>query len=220
MESTPSQVNWKPYNKLKKPGMDVLSSIQAVAHGSDSVQYFQWRKSRGASEKFHGAVVSHDGTGDTRVFRGVQETGRILKEIDEICGALTHAKAAVIFDWENMWALDDCQGYANAGKKYFETCYAYHRLFWEKGIDCDVVSPKADLSRYRVVAAPMLYLTDEKTVENLASYVEQGGYLYATYTLGTVNETDLCWLGGIPAEELKDVAVVETFLNGRNVYRR
>jgi beta-galactosidase len=205
MESTPSQVNWKPYNRLKKPGMDVLSSIQAVAHGSDSVQYFQWRKSRGASEKFHGAVVSHDGTGDTRVFRGVQETGRILKEIDEICGALTHAKAAVIFDWENMWALDDCQGYANAGKKYFETCYAYHRLFWEKGIDCDVVSPKADLSRYRMVAAPMLYLTDEETVENLASYVERGGYLYATYTLGTVNETDLCWLGGIPAGKLKEV---------------
>ena len=54
MESTPSLVNWKPYNKPKKPGLDVLSSIQAVAHGSDSVQYFQFRKSRGSSEKFHG----------------------------------------------------------------------------------------------------------------------------------------------------------------------
>ncbi len=205
MESTPSQVNWKPYNKPKKPGLDVLSSIQAVAHGSDSVQYFQWRKSRGSSEKFHGAVVSHDGTEHTRVFRSVRETGRVLQEIDEICGTVTDAKVALIFDWENMWALDDCQGYANVGKKYFETCYAYHRQFWKRGIDCDILSRNADLSGYSLVVAPMLYMTDGGTVENLKNYVNNGGCLYATYMLGTVDDTDLCWLGGVPAGELKEV---------------
>ena len=205
MESTPSLVNWKPYNKPKKPGMDVLSSLQAVAHGSDSVQYFQWRKSRGASEKFHGAVVGHDGTADTRVFRSVQKTGQILQQIDEICGTVTKSKVAILFDWENMWALDDCQGYANVGKQYMQTCYAYHRIFWEKGIDCDIVSPKADFSGYALVVAPMLYMTDGETITNLKQYVHNGGVLYATYMLGTVNETDLCWLGGIPADALKDV---------------
>lgn len=205
MESTPSLVNWKPYNKPKAPGLDVLSSIQAVAHGSDSVQYFQWRKSRGSSEKFHGAVVGHDGTENTRVFRSVRETGRILKEIDQICGTLTPAKVAVVFDWENMWALDDCQGYANAGKKYFETCYEYHRIFWERGIDCDIISPKADLSRYKLVVAPMLYLTGKETIENLKRYTAAGGVLWATYMLGTVDCNDLCYLGGIPAKELKEV---------------
>ena len=47
MESTPSLTNWMPYNKLKRLGMHRLSSMQAIAHGSDSVQYFQWRKGRG-----------------------------------------------------------------------------------------------------------------------------------------------------------------------------
>ncbi len=205
MESTPSLVNWKPYNKLKAPGLDVLSSMQAVAHGSDSVQYFQWRKSRGSSEKFHGAVVSHDGTEHTRVFRSVQETGRLLKQLDQITGTLTNAKAAVIFDWENMWALDDCQGYAQHDKKYFDTCYAYHRQFWQRGIDCDIVSPKADLSRYQIVVAPMLYLVDEETARNLEGYVRGGGNLYGTYMLGTVDETDLCHLGGIPGLGLRQV---------------
>ena len=51
MESTPSNTNWQPIPKLKRPGMHMLSSLQAVAHGSDTVQYFQWRKSRGSSEK-------------------------------------------------------------------------------------------------------------------------------------------------------------------------
>lgn len=61
MESTPSLTNRAPVCKLKRPGMHRLSSIQAVAHGSDSVQYFQWRKGRGGAEKFHGAVTDHNG---------------------------------------------------------------------------------------------------------------------------------------------------------------
>ena len=205
MESTPSLVNWKPYNKPKAPGLDVLSSLQAVAHGSDSVQYFQWRKSRGSSEKLHGAVVGHDGTAETRVFRSVQTTGKVLKEIDEIAGSCTDAKAALIFDWENMWALNDCQGYAKDNKQYFETCYAYHRIFWQHGINCDIVSPHADLSGYKLVVAPMLYLTDEGTISNLEHYVRTGGTLYATYMLGTVDGNDLCYLGGIPGGKLKEV---------------
>lgn len=209
MESTPSLVNWKPYNKPKKPGLDVLSSIQAVAHGSDSVQYFQWRKSRGSSEKFHGAVVGHDGTEHTRVFRSVQTTGKILEAIDCAAGTVTRPKVAIVYDWENMWALDDCQGYANAGKKYTDTCYEYHRVFWERGIDCDIVSPKADLSGYRLVVAPMLYLTDGETVRNLRDYVTNGGTLYGTYMLGTVDENDLCYLGGIPGGGLREVFGIE-----------
>lgn len=76
MESSPSLTNWQPISKLKKPGMHILSSLQAVAHGSDSVQYFQWRKSRGSVEKFHGAVVDHVGHINTRVGREVEALGR------------------------------------------------------------------------------------------------------------------------------------------------
>lgn len=205
MESTPSLVNWKPYNKPKAPGLDVLSSIQAVAHGSDSVQYFQWRKGRGSSEKFHGAVVGHDGSADTRVFRSVQTTGKTLEAIDEIAGTVTRPQVAVVYDWENMWALDDCQGYVLADKKYRPTCYEYHRIFWERGIDCDIVSPKADLSAYKLVIAPMLYLADDETVSNFKDYVNQGGILWSTYMLGTVDGNDLCRLGGLPGGGLKEV---------------
>lgn len=54
MESTPSIVNWKAVNTQKRPGLHELSSLQAVACGSNSVQYFQWRKSRGSSENSTG----------------------------------------------------------------------------------------------------------------------------------------------------------------------
>lgn len=205
MESTPSLVNWKPYNKPKAPGLDTLSSLQAVFHGSDSVQYFQWRKSRGSSEKLHGAVVGHDGTADTRVFASVRRTGEVLKRINGVAGSRTESSVALMLDWENLWALSDCQGYAQKDKKYFETCYAYHRVFWKKGINCDIVAPDADLSAYKLVVAPMLYLTSQATTDNLRQYVAGGGTLYGTYMMGTVDENDLCHLGGIPGCGLKEV---------------
>ncbi|HEX2619804.1 MAG TPA: beta-galactosidase, partial [Phototrophicaceae bacterium] len=78
LESSPSVTNWQGVSRIKKPGMLHLASLQAVAHGSNSVQYFQWRQSRGGEEKFHGAVISHLGSENTRVFRDVAATGKIL----------------------------------------------------------------------------------------------------------------------------------------------
>ena len=96
MESTPSTTNWCPVSKLKKPGQHQMSSMQAVAHGSDSVQYFQFRKSRGGFEKFHGAVVDHCGTGDTREFQDVQAMGLWLEALEGLQGAATPAWAAIV----------------------------------------------------------------------------------------------------------------------------
>src|SRR5690606_29607757 len=92
MESTPSMTNWQSVSKLKKPGMHLLSSLQAVAHGSNSVQYFQWRKSRGSSEKLHGAVVSHNNRADTRVFKEVSHLGELLAQMPEIASTNTVAE--------------------------------------------------------------------------------------------------------------------------------
>ena len=69
MESAPGLVNWQPYNKLRRPGVHRLSSLHAVACGSDTVQYFQIRKCRGSFEQYHGAVIDHKGTSDTRSYQ-------------------------------------------------------------------------------------------------------------------------------------------------------
>lgn len=205
MENCPGATNWKDINKLKRPGMDRTAALQSVAHGSDTVQYFQFRKSRGSSEKFHGAVVDHVGNDQTRVFRAVSDIGATLKAIDEVCGSMPNAKVAIIYDWENRWALDDAQFTYKKDKKYHQTIIDYYRVLWERTVSVDVVSPHADLSKYELVIAPMLYLADGETIENLSSFVDGGGTLYATYMLGMVNETDLCYLGGFPGGRLSEV---------------
>ena len=207
MESAPAVTNWKPINKLKRPGMDRLAALQAVAHGSDTVQYFQFRKSRGSSEKFHGAVVDHVGTDETRIFREVARTGETLAAIEEVLGTMPRPRVAIIYDFENRWALTDAQGFVFDGgdKDYLATCVAYYRFFWERGIAVDILPAHAKLSDYALVVAPQLYMTDQDAANSLISFVKQGGTLYATYMLGMVDSTDLCHLGGFPGGELKQL---------------
>lgn len=198
MESTPSQTNWQPLSKLKKPGMHRLSSLHAVAHGSDTVQYFQWRKSRGASEKFHGSVVDHVGHEHTRVFRDVAELGATLAGLGEVLGTDTDAKAAILFDWDNRWAVKDSQGPRNKGIHYEDTVLQHYQAFWELGVPVDIIGSEDSLDKYSLVAAPMLNLCREETGKKLEQFVERGGTLAATYWSGVVDENDLCHLGGFP----------------------
>ncbi|OAS14913.1 beta-galactosidase [Paenibacillus oryzisoli] len=198
MESTPSLTNWQSVSKLKQPGMHQLSSLQAIAHGSDSVQYFQWRKSRGSSEKFHGAVVDHCGHEHTRVFKDVAALGQTLANISDVVGTSTPAETAILFDWDNRWAVKDAQGPRNMGIHYEQTIYAHHQAFWEQGVPVDILGSEDDLSAYKLIVAPMLYLCREETGRRLEKFVEQGGTLVTTYWSGIVNEHDLCHLGGFP----------------------
>lgn len=203
MESTPSMTNWQPTSTLKRPGMHMTSSLQAVAHGSDSVQYFQWRKGRGSFEKFHGAVVDHYGGSDTRVFRDVAAVGSRLEAMKPLLETEVRPQVAVVYDVENRWALEDSAGPRRAGIGYTDDVHAWHRAFWVQGISVDMIDMECDdLSRYKIIAAPMLYMYRAGFEQKLRTFVENGGVLIGTYNTGIVNDTDLCYLGGWPGETM------------------
>lgn len=198
MESTPSVTNWHPVAKLKRPGMHILSSLQAIAHGSDTVQYFQWRKSRGSAEKFHGAVVDHCGHENTRVFREVSELGKILKKLDPIIGTTVKPDVAIIYDWENRWAIEDAQGPRGEKKDYLQTCEAHYKTFWKHSVPVDIIDMESDFSQYKLLIAPMLYMVRHGVAERIEKFVELGGTFVTTYWSGIVDENDLCFTGGFP----------------------
>ena len=198
MESVPSATNWVPNAKIKRPGMHALSSLQAVAHGSDTVQYFQWRKSRGSSEKFHGAVVDHVGHEHTRVFGDVADLGQKLERLDDVVGTTVRPDVAIIYDWENTWAMNDAQGPRRGDKGCLDDCKDHYHAFWKQGVPVDIVDMEQDLSRYKLVVAPMLYMVRPGVAERIEAFVRQGGTFVATYWSGIVNETDLVFSTGFP----------------------
>ncbi|HHX61320.1 MAG TPA: beta-galactosidase, partial [Epulopiscium sp.] len=204
MESVTSQVNWHPFNKLKRPGIHKLSCMQAVACGADMIGYFQWRKGRGSYEQHHGAILDHLGTDDTRVFKDVVEVSDILEKLAPVQGSGVKTQAALIYDWNNRWAVEDMAGLSK-NKNYEETCKREHAIFQKNGIDMDIISQDADLSGYKLIVLPMLYLIKPTFADRLKDFVAKGGVVVSTYLLGYVNENTLCYLGGFPGDGLKDV---------------
>ena len=207
MEQTPSQQNWQQYNSLKPPGVMRLWSLQAVAHGSDAVMYFQWRRSRGATEKFHGAVVEHEGTSKPRVFQEVAALGRELESLGQrTLGGLVQADVAILFDWENWWALEYSSG-PSVDLKYQPQVAAFFAALHAQNITADVVSPDADLSKYKLVIAPVLYMVRPGVADRLKAYTKAGGTFVTTFFSGIVDENDLAFLGGYPGP-LRDLVGV------------
>lgn len=198
MEQTPSQQNWQPYNSLKRPGQMRAQSYQTVAHGGDTIQFFQLRRSRGGCEKFHGAVISHAETENTRVFREVAELGAELEKIGQYTmGAENKSDVGIIFDWDNYWALEYTSG-PNVDLTYVKQIEQYYRYFYAKNISVDMIPVDADFSQYKVVVAPVLYMVKEGMKEALEAFVKNGGTLVTGYMSGIVDQSDNVHMGGYP----------------------
>lgn len=199
MESTPSQVNWQNICMLKRPGVHLQASMQAVAHGADSIQYFQWRKSRGSTEKFHGAVVDHVGNEHTRTFREVTEVGEWLQKLQPVLGADVPKQVALIYDMDNLWAQENAQG-PRKDKRYAEVVVEHYGALKRNGLTVDVIDETMDFAPYRMIVAPQMYLVKPGVAERLKEFVRAGGVLVSTYYTGYVDENDLVKLGGWPGD--------------------
>lgn len=211
LEQTPSQQNWQPYNSLKKPGQMRAQSIQTMAHGADTVQFFQLRRSVGGCEKFHGAVIGHVGHNNTRVFREVKQLGEELERLGtSTLGSVNQADVGIIFDWDNYWALDYTSG-PTEDLKYVDQIHHYYKFFYDNNIGVNMIPVDADFSKYKIVVAPVLYMVKQGMKEALTKFVENGGILITTFMSGLVNESDNVHLGGYPGplRELAGVWVEE-----------
>ncbi|MFB6436922.1 beta-galactosidase [Streptomyces sp. NPDC056411] len=197
LEQAPGAVNWRPRNGPKPPGAMRLWSWQAVAQGADAVLFFQWRQSLGGAEKFHSAMLPHGGT-DTRIFREVTALGRELASVPGIEGTRSRAGVALLSDWPSWWALE-LDSKPSTALDHSRIALDHYRPLFEAGVACDVVPPQRDLSGYRLVLVPNLYLLTARDAARLAAYVRAGGRLVVSFFSGIVDEHDRVHPGGCPA---------------------
>lgn len=204
MEQTPSVTNWLAYNALKRPNVMRLWSYQAMAHGADAIMFFQMRRSIGACEKYHGAVIDHVGNENTRVFREIAKLGEELKQLgSKTLGSTMDSKVAVVVDWDNWWALEYSAG-PSCDLKYLDEVFGYYRALEEQNYSVDLIGVNDDLSKYEVVIAPILYMTKGSYDEKIREYVKNGGTFITTFFSGIVDEHDLVITGGYPGH-LRDI---------------
>ncbi|MEH1164408.1 beta-galactosidase [Micromonospora sp. CPCC 205539] len=211
MEHSTSAVNWQPRNVAKLPGEMRRNSLAHVARGADGVLFFQWRASRAGAEKFHSALVPHAGP-DTKVFREVCQLGADLKALAEVRGSRVAAEVAILFDWEAWWGVE-LDSHPSTDVQYADRMGALYNALWRAGVTADIVHPSADLTGYRLVLAPTLYLVRDSDADALRRFVEAGGTAAVTYFSGIVDENDHIRLGGYPGafRELLGVRTEEFF---------
>ncbi len=207
MEQTPSVSNWYTYPTLKRPGEMRNISYQAMGHGADTVMFFQMRQSRGECETFHGAFISHCGSDQTRTYRELKELGEELKGLgSQILGSLPQSKVAILFDWENWWAMEATPGLC-LQMDYLEEVKSWYRALYHYGISTDVVGYSEDLSKYSVVIAPQLYMVKEGVEERLNAFAAKGGKVIFSAYCGLADENNNITQTGYPGKLRKMMGI-------------
>jgi beta-galactosidase len=209
MEQAVGPVNWRGVNHPKPRGLNRLWSLQAVARGADAVCYFQWRQSRQGAEKFHSGMVSHAGERG----RTFQEVKRIGAELALLSGKVADtrvvgADVAVLMDWNAWWASQQ-DGRLSHEVDHQAVVSAWHRALWEANITTSFAHPEHDLSAYRLVVVPQLYLLTDTAIDNLVGYVRGGGTLVSGFLTGVADQDDRVRPGGMD-ERLRELFGIRT----------
>jgi beta-galactosidase len=196
MEHSTGAVNWQPVNRAKQPGELRRNALAHVARGADGIAYFQWRAAKAGAEQWHSAMLPHAGT-DSQIWRDVVRLGADLRALAEVRGSTGTAEVAIVWDWNARWALE-LPAQPSEEVRYVDLVRSWYEPLWSAGVAVDFVRPDADLSRYRLVLAPSLYLVDDAGAANLVGFAERGGTLAVGFHSGMVDENCHARLGGYP----------------------
>lgn len=192
-EQSTNALNWRPTNAPKAPGQMAAISAQAVGRGADAIMFFQWRQSRRGSEKFHSAMLPQAGL-ETRTWREVTTLGAQLAQLPDLPDVTSGAKIALVFDWENWWAIDGRDH--PIVLDYLTLSHRWHAALHRQNLSVDIVNTTSDLSAYSLVVAPQQYLLGDEGAANLSRYVEQGGHLFVSAFSDVVDQDDAFRDGG------------------------
>lgn len=196
MESSSSAVSWQPVNTAKPVHQMRRNSLTQVARGADAVCFFQWRAAAAGAEKYHSALLPHAGT-DSELWRGVVALGQDLQRLAEVTGSRVEARVAIVMDYEAWWAAE-LDAHPSSLLAYRRTAEGWYRSLWEANVAVDVVPRSADLTGYRVVIVPMLYLVRDADIAAFDAFTRAGGHLLVTYFSGVTDEHDHVRIGGYP----------------------
>jgi beta-galactosidase len=128
----------------------------------------------------------------------VRELGGELADHPELIGTRLRSDVAIVMDWSSWWAVE-LDSHPSTDVLQMDTALAHYRPLYDANVACAVVPPGADLSTYRLVVVPNLYLVDPADAANLTEYVRRGGTLLMSYFSGIVDGNDRAYLGGYPA---------------------
>lgn len=186
---------WMPMGHTSYPGMIKGYSLQAIAHGADTILHFRWRTAcKGAEMHWHG-LIDHSNVPGRR-FNEFAELCGDAEKLSEITDSRINSKVAVIYSYDSDLALKLQP--QTEGFYYYNQLKAYHDAFSSHGVNVDIISDTDDVSKYDIVCAPSLYVCSEEMKQRLREYVAQGGTLILTCRSMVKDKDNACVMSQMP----------------------
>ncbi|KRB38586.1 beta-galactosidase [Microbacterium sp. Root180] len=197
LESSASATSWRDVNVPKPPGKMRVDSLQAVAHGSDAVMFFQWRQAKYGQEKFHSSMLGHRGEA-SRTYQETKALGLELRRLEEVRGTRVRSRVALVVDWDSWWGSSATESLPSQRLNWAGQARAWHRAMHLIGHPVDAVRATGPFDAYDVVLVPNLYIADAAQAAALTAFAEAGGHVVVGPFSGVVDDTEKVHDGGAP----------------------
>ncbi|MGA8270154.1 MAG: beta-galactosidase [Candidatus Sulfotelmatobacter sp.] len=177
--------------------LDVYTDISS---GANMVEYWHWHSIHAGQETYWKGVLSHD----LEPNRAYAEVTRIAHELQKIGPELAdmkiHNRVAILYsvDSSNGISFMPFERQENSGWVPGKASGAYnaivsqlHHSLYLANVGTDFVFPDAtasELSQYKLLIVPALYVADDALLKRISDYVHNGGHVLMTFKSGFTNE--------------------------------
>src|SRR4029077_13623494 len=189
-ETNAQTIGWD--SKEQFPPYDGQLRLDVYTHlssGANMVEYWHWHSIHYGQETYWKGVLAHD-LEPNRAYAEVSRTAHELQRIGpEIVDLKRTSKVAILYSSVCDYGIEfmkfsDKVNYRTILRQMYETLY-------RQNVAVDFIFPDStNLSDYKVILVPPLYVASDEALNRLVDYVHGGGHLVMTFKSGFTNEYD------------------------------
>jgi beta-galactosidase len=194
-----SASQYPPYD-----GQIRLDVYTYLSSGANMVEYWHWHSIHAGQETYWKGVLSHD-LEPNRAYAEVSKTAHELQKIGPKLVDLKIKNQVAI-----LYSVDSANGISfmpyddgntggwipgKPGNSYAALIAQLHQALYDANVGSDFLFPEtftgaADLSQYKLLIVPALYVADDALLKKISDYVKAGGHVLMTFKSGFTNEND------------------------------
>jgi beta-galactosidase len=179
-----SKGQYPPYDGQLR--LDVYTHL---ASGANMVEYWHWHSIHYGQETYWKGVLSHD-LEPNRAYAEVSRTAHELQRIGpHIVGLQEKNRVAILYSNDSRYGIRFMPFSSKAD--YGSVMAQMYSALYRHNVGVDFVFPEStNLSRYRLLIIPPLYVCSDELANRLADFVRNGGHIVMTFKSAFTNEFD------------------------------
>lgn len=187
-ETNAQTIGWDA--KDQYPPYDGQLRLDVYTHlssGANMVEYWHWHSLHYGQETYWKGVLSHD----LEPGRAYEEVSKIAHELQRIGPEIVNLKR--VNEVAILYSNDSGHGISympySDQSNYYTVLRQIYMALYRQNVSVDFVFPTTrDLSRYKVILVPPLYVASDELLNRLSDYVNHGGNLVVAFKSGFTNE--------------------------------